>query len=85
MKTDREIREAESHRTLISEHPEDAGCTDFVMPPNADSIWITVENISVNIRRQDEGVGVTLYPKGHEDEDCLGDTWALYQEAEDQD
>jgi hypothetical protein len=68
--------------TLISEHPEDPNCTDYVLDPEASSVWITVGNISVYIMRTDEGVAVDLLPLHREGEAAIGSTWALDSEGE---
>lgn len=47
-----------------------------------ESCWITVENLSVYIRAGDEGVSISLYPLGKEDGESITETWALYNEAE---
>ena len=48
-----------------------------------DHVWINVKNISVHIKQGDEGVSVTLYPAGREDDDeSLSEAWATYAEAE---
>jgi hypothetical protein len=46
------------------------------------SCWITVGNASVYIQHGSEGVGVTLFPRGHEDEDSITETWATWAEFE---
>ena len=48
-----------------------------------ESCWVTVGNISVYLRSGDDGVSVTLYPLGKEDEESIAETWATYGEAED--
>jgi hypothetical protein len=58
--------------------------TDYVLedkPQN--TCWITVGNISVYIKREDEGVVVDLYAVGAEDRESLASTYAFNQEAED--
>lgn len=45
------------------------------------SVWITVGNISVYIKKDDEGVSVDLFPLHREMEASLAGTWALYQDA----
>lgn len=54
---------------------------DFVLRDEAQSIWITIGNISVYVRRTDEGVAVDLYPKGYEMEDSIVGTWCLDSEG----
>jgi hypothetical protein len=46
------------------------------------SAWITVGNISVYIRKSDEGVAVDLFPVGDEMSDSLAGTWLTFAEAE---
>jgi hypothetical protein len=58
------------------------GETDYELRPHCDSIWITVNNISVYIKRNDEGVSVDLYPLGLEMNDALASTWLTFAEAE---
>lgn len=55
--------------------------SDFLLEEDATSVWITVDNISVYVRRTDEGVAVDLYPKGYEMEDSIIGTWCLRSEA----
>lgn len=58
------------------------GSTDFKMVgPKQSSVYVTVENISVYIKRDDEGVSVDLFPLGREMEHSLAGTWATYDEA----
>lgn len=59
--------------------------TDYTLKDCADSVWITINNISVYLRRTDEGVAVALYPVGREMDDEIVGTWALFSEAEDED
>ena len=49
-----------------------------------ESCWVTVENLSVYISAGDEGVSVSLYPLGKEDEQSITETWALYNEGEEE-
>ena len=55
---------------------------DYVLEDDSDRAWITINNISVYIVRQDDGVSVELYPLNHEDGDCITETWATWGEAE---
>ena len=53
------------------------GDTDFVMGSKQTSVWITVDDVSVNIRRTTEGgVKVSLYPAGDEMADPLDECGA---------
>lgn len=58
------------------------GESDYTLEEDATSCWIAVDNISVYVRRTDEGVAVDLYPNGQEMEDALVGTWALFSEAQ---
>lgn len=74
-------------RTALAGLPESEeldGSVDYVMAVDAadQRLWIGVDNISVYIRRNDEGVSVDLYPMGAEDGESLAGTWALFQDAE---
>lgn len=74
-------------RAALAELPESEvldGSVDYVMAEGAEDqrLWIGVDNISVYIRRNDEGVSVDLYPLGAEDGDSMAGTWALFQDAE---
>ena len=52
---------------------------DYIL--NGESAWITVGNISVYIKKNDEGVSVDLFSKDDEFEQIAG-TYALYSEAQ---
>lgn len=57
-------------------------CTEFTMTTaKQSSVWVTVENISVCIKKDDEGVTVDLFAKGQEGSESMTGTWALYQDA----
>ncbi len=54
---------------------------DYILKAG-ESFWVTVGNAAVNIQHESEGVGVTLYPVNHEDEDPVTDvtwTWAEFE------
>lgn len=57
--------------------------SDYLLKHDADNVWITVNNISVYVRRTDEGVVVDLYPLHNEAADpALASTYAFFSEAE---
>jgi hypothetical protein len=68
-------------QVLISDHPEDPHCHEYTLNKDAGSCWITIGNISVHLKRHDEGVSVDLFGRGAKDENIAG-TWALYQDVE---
>jgi hypothetical protein len=55
---------------------------DYELPANQDSVWISVDNISVYVKRTDEGVVVDLFPKGKEMDGAIAGTYAFRAEAE---
>ena len=57
------------------------GDPDYELSEDFKSCWITVNNISVYVRRTDEGVAVDLYPLQGEDQEAIGGTWATFAEA----
>lgn len=59
-----------------------ASSTEYVLDEKAPAAWVQVDNISVYVRRNDEGVSVDLYPVGHEDAESLAGTWLTFGEAE---
>tara|TARA_Y100000310_G_scaffold269246_1_gene282336 strand:- start:7338 stop:7601 length:264 start_codon:yes stop_codon:yes gene_type:complete len=57
-------------------------CFEVSLPKGEDCLWITVGNISVYIKRTDEGVVVDLFPLGQETGTSMATTYAFFQEAE---
>jgi len=58
------------------------GDEDYVLKEEHDSVWITVDNISVNVLRRSYGVVVELYPLHKEADDSLHGCQALFSEAD---
>lgn len=56
--------------------------TDYVLPDALNSVWITVDNISVYIHRESQGVAVDLYPLNDENSDLLSGCYITFAEAE---
>jgi hypothetical protein len=54
---------------------------DYVLA-EGESFWVSVGNASVHVQHGSDGVGVTLYPVNHEDEDSVTETWATWAEFE---
>jgi hypothetical protein len=48
-----------------------------------DSQWIDVGNVSIYVRKRDEGVSVTTHPLNCESDVTLTETWVTYDEAQD--
>lgn len=57
---------------------------DYTLRKGCDCCWITIDNISVYLRRTDEGVVVDLFALGVEDCEPMATTYAFFQEAEDE-
>ena len=55
--------------------------TDYTLNENHYCVWITVENISVCVKRTDEGVVVDLYPKEGEHDETIATTYAFDNEG----
>lgn len=55
--------------------------SDYVLKEEVRSVWITVDNLSIYVRRTDEGVAIDIYPRGMEMEDSIVGTWCLRSEA----
>jgi hypothetical protein len=53
---------------------------DYIL--EGERAWITVKNLSVEVKMGDEGVSVHVFPKGYEDGEVLTETWATYGEGE---
>ena len=62
-------------------YQEDPDGTDYILQDGYNSVWITVNNVSVNIVRREDGVSVALYPLHQEMNDCITETWATWGEA----
>lgn len=60
------------------------GESDYYLKDNADSVWITVGDISVYVVRTDEGVVVDLYPLDNENAESLGGAYAFFSEVADE-
>ncbi len=59
----------------------DSSGTEYLVNPGHSSVWITIDNISVYLRRHDWGVCIDLYPIKQEDTDSLASTWLTFDEA----
>lgn len=57
---------------------------DYVLPEEEGVVWITVRNISVEVRVTDEGVITRLYPKGLEANNELGQAFLFFDEAQEE-
>lgn len=64
-------------RVLIAEK----GPAEYILRPDVDSVWITVDKFSVYVHRTDEGVVVDIFALDHENEESLAGTYAFTQEA----
>tara|TARA_Y100001951_G_C11222829_1_gene229828 strand:+ start:443 stop:658 length:216 start_codon:yes stop_codon:yes gene_type:complete len=57
------------------------GDTDYELNEDFKSCWITVNNISVYVSREDDGVSVDLLPLGKEDKLPIASTYATFAAA----
>jgi len=64
---------------LLPHDPTECG-SDFVL--DGASAWITVDSLSVYIKREAEGVVVDVFPAGAEGTGSLASTYAYFDEAE---
>lgn len=55
--------------------------TEYSLKPTHSFVWITVDNISVYLRRHDDNVSVDLYPVGQENSDSLAGTYLSFDES----
>lgn len=54
---------------------------ELVLAPDQDSLWITVRNVSVRIGQNKDGVCVSMFPLGAEDDPAMAETEVLYADA----
>src|SRR5690606_26788229 len=66
------------HAPLLK--PRSSNEYDF-MADRGEAVWITVENLSVYVKREDEGVVADIFIAGKEDEESLAGSWATYAEG----
>ena len=66
---------------LVLQHEENG--TDFIL--TGGSCWITVNNLSVYVKKDEEGVVVDVYSKNHEMDSAIGSTWVSYAEGKEDD
>lgn len=64
------------------EHDKDSP-DDFDFVLIGDYCWITVKNLSVYIKKTDEGVAIDIYPNHDACQEPISGTWVLFSEAED--
>lgn len=53
---------------------------DLELKPG-ESVWITVNNLSVKVWHADEGVSVTVYGLNEEESESIAETFALFSEG----
>jgi hypothetical protein len=57
------------------------GEEECILPPGQ-STWITVGNLSVNVKHGVDGLGISVYPLGKEMEESLSGLWIPMQLGE---
>jgi hypothetical protein len=64
-------------------YDSDGNCdgVDYTLRQTEKSVWISVNNLSVYIKREDEGVAVDIFPKGREGEQPIASTYGFYDDA----
>lgn len=55
--------------------------SDCELPKKMDSCWIGVDNLSVYIKRTDEGVVLDVFARGRETDDAIASTYAYFAEG----
>lgn len=82
-----------THQLLLQQMRDSAGLRlDYNSDGNSDgidytlrqaerSVWISVNNLSIYIKREDEGVVVDIFPKGREGEQPIASTYGFYNDA----
>jgi hypothetical protein len=66
---------------LIKDNQLLVGDQDCILHKNQ-STWITVGNLSLNIKHGDEGVSISVYPLGKEMEESISENWVTFGEGE---
>lgn len=59
-------------------------CDEYALRASQPAVWVEVDNISVYIRRNDEGVSVDLYPSSRREEESVAGTSMFFHEAADE-
>lgn len=54
---------------------------EYELDKSVESVWVTVNNLSVYIKRTDEGVVVDIFPLNREDGESLASTYAFDSEG----
>lgn len=65
---------------LAGELQRDPDGHGYVLRPDGQCAWLTVDNASVAVKRTDEGVVVDVYPLGLEDDSAFASTYAFSSE-----
>lgn len=59
----------------------DADGEGYTLPRHTQGAWVTVDSLSLNIKRADDGVVVDIFPLDGEDSAPVASTWAAFTEA----
>jgi hypothetical protein len=68
----------DANQEMALQHEENG--TDFIL--TGDNCYITVNNLTVYVKKDEEGVAVDVWPVHQEDGDPIASAWALYSEGE---
>lgn len=56
------------------------GGSGYILIPEWNSCWITVDQASVYLRRNQEGLEVEIYPLFRETDEPIASTWAMFKD-----
>lgn len=57
---------------------------DFHVPDNIskEGFWLTVGKASIHVKSSEEGVSVSIYALGSENDDSISEAWATHSELQ---
>lgn len=72
------MKEKKTNQALI---PTGSMGHEYELKENENSVWITINNLSIYIKRNDKKVSIEVYEKGKETEKTIASTYAMFDEA----
>lgn len=67
---------------VLTPDTDDPDCSDYTLNDDANSCWLTVNDLSIYILQTGDGVAIDIYRHYQEMEDPIATTWAPFAEAE---